>query len=57
MLFGKKNTHGNSWVHQLDPRLKIVIAFLTTFLIALTNDLVTLAYFLFLAIIGNVIGI
>jgi cobalt/nickel transport system permease protein len=51
MLFEQKNTYGDSWVHQLDPRLKIVVAFLTAFIIALTNNLVTLAYFLFLAII------
>ncbi|RAK10582.1 cobalt/nickel transport system permease protein [Halanaerobium saccharolyticum] len=51
MIFKKENTYGVSWIHQLDPRLKIVIAFITAFLIALTNDLITLSYFLFLAII------
>lgn len=51
MNFKEQNTYGVSWIQQLDPRLKIVIAFIAAFLIALTNDLITLYYFLFLAII------
>lgn len=51
MLFREESTYGDSWVYQLDPRLKIVVAFITAFIIALTNDLITLYCFLFLAII------
>lgn len=50
MIFGENNTYESSWVQKLDPRLKIVVTFITAFLIALTNDLTTLYYFLFLAV-------
>lgn len=51
MNFKEKNTYASSFIEKLDPRLKIIITFLTAFLIALTNDLFILSYFLFLAVI------
>ncbi|MFW6294813.1 MAG: cobalt ECF transporter T component CbiQ [Halanaerobium sp.] len=50
MIFGENNTYESSWIQKLDPRLKIIVTFTTAFLIALTNDLTTLYYFLFLAV-------
>lgn len=51
LSFKGKNSAGSSLIHQLDPRLKIVISFFTAFLIALSEQLTVLYYFLFLAVL------
>lgn len=54
--FKAGNSAGDSLIHRLDPRLKIVITFLTAFLIALSRDLTNLSYFLFLGFILIIIS-
>lgn len=50
-MFEEKLACGSSWVHRLDPRVKIIITFFAAFFIALSADLNVLFYFLVASIL------
>ena len=50
-MIDERFVEGSSWLHQLDPRLKLIVAIIFSFTIALSNNLLMLIQVLTLAMI------
>ena len=51
MMLEEKLAAGSSWVHNLDPRVKLIVGLFFSFLIALSNELKVLSLFFTAAVI------